>query len=292
MIDLQLHSTASDGSFSPADLVFQAKEIGLTAIALTDHDTVSGVPEFMDAGRRAGIHVVPGVEISVDTPLPNHGHMHILGLFIDPQSAGLIDKLEYLQTERNRRADKILEKLHGLGLSVTREELLAEAGEGSIGRPHIARIMVRRNFVGTIADAFEKYLKKGGPAYVDKVKLGEEDAIALIKDAGGLAILAHPHLMNFDTFEGTREKILALREMGLDGFEVHYSGMPQEYSEKLLALASEYDLAVSGGSDFHGENKEGIHMGTGTGNLDIPDSVYFQLLNRWQNTRNTGGRKK
>jgi len=292
MIDLQLHSTASDGSFSPADLVFQAKEIGLTAIALTDHDTVSGVPEFMDAGRRAGIHVVPGVEISVDTPLPNHGHMHILGLFIDPQSAGLIDKLEYLQTERNRRADKILEKLHRLGLSVSREELLAEAGEGSIGRPHIARIMVRRNFVGTIADAFEKYLKKGGPAYVDKVKLGEEDAIALIKDAGGLAILAHPHLMNFDTFEGTREKILALREMGLDGFEVHYSGMPQEYSEKLLALASEYDLAVSGGSDFHGENKEGIHMGTGTGNLDIPDSVYFQLLNRWQNTRNTGRRKK
>jgi len=292
MIDLQLHSTASDGSFSPADLVFQAKEIGLTAIALTDHDTVSGVPEFMDAGRRAGIHVVPGVEISVDTPLPNHGHMHILGLFIDPQSARLIDKLEYLQIERNRRADKILEKLHRLGLSVSREELLAEAGEGSIGRPHIARIMVRRNFVGTIADAFEKYLKKGGPAYVDKVKLGEEDAIALIKDAGGLAILAHPHLMNFDTFEGTREKILALREMGLDGFEVHYSGMPQEYSEKLLALASEYDLAVSGGSDFHGENKEGIHMGTGTGNLDIPDSVYFQLLNRWQNTRNTGRRKK
>jgi predicted metal-dependent phosphoesterase TrpH len=282
MIDLQMHSTFSDGSMSPTELVEEAVSLNLHAIALTDHDTIDGVPEFMEAGEKHGLNVVPGVEISVDTKLPNNGHMHILGLFIDPFSQELKGTLDFLRNARNERAEKILQKLADLGVPVTLEELLVEAGEGSIGRPHIAKIMVRKGFVENIQKAFDVYLKKGGPAYVDKVKLGEEDALKMIKNSGGLAILAHPHLMKFDTFEETREKIMHLREFGLDGFEVYYSAMPAEYTEKLLELAESKNYAISGGSDYHGANKDGIYMGTGKGNLNIPDSVYQNLKEKWE----------
>lgn len=284
MIDLHMHSTFSDGTLTPTELIRKGKELKLTAMALTDHDTIDGVPEFMEAGRSVGVIPVPGVEISVDTKLPNHGHMHILGLFIDPDSEILRGKLNYLREQRNRRARKIIDKLNELGVEVSMEELLAEAGEGSIGRPHVAAIMVRKGFVGNIIEAFEKYLKKGGPAYVDKVKFGEEEAIQLIKQGRGLAILAHPHLMKYDTFEEARHKILQLKEFGLDGFEVYYSGMPLEYTRRLLELADDDDFVYSGGSDFHGANKDGIQLGTGTGDLQILDLVYERLKGRWQVT--------
>jgi len=211
--------------------------------------------------------------------------MHILGLFINPEDEPLKSTLDYLRTQRNLRAEKIVRRLVELSMPITMEELLEEAGEGSIGRPHIAKIMVRKGYVSSIMEAFEKYLKKGGPAYIDKVKLGERDAIKLIKEAGGLAILAHPHLMRYNTFEETRNKILALKELGLDGFEVYYSGMPAEISQKLLHLAQEYDFAISGGSDFHGENKDGIQMGYGVGDLNIPDNIYFQIKKKWEKNK-------
>ncbi len=285
MIDLQMHSTFSDGSMTPTELVQKAKSMGLTAIALTDHDTIDGLPEFLMAGKKYQIETVPGVEISVDIKLPNNGHMHILGLFINPEDEPLKSTLDYLRTQRNLRAEKIVRRLVELSMPITMEELLEEAGEGSIGRPHIAKIMVRKGYVSSIMEAFEKYLKKGGPAYIDKVKLGERDAIKLIKEAGGLAILAHPHLMRYNTFEETRNKILALKELGLDGFEVYYSGMPAEISQKLLHLAQEYDFAISGGSDFHGENKDGIQMGYGVGDLNIPDNIYFQIKKKWEKNK-------
>lgn len=288
MIDLHMHSTFSDGSCTPTELVKEAKQLNLTAIALTDHDTIEGVPEFLKAGQEMNVITVPGVEISVDTKLPNNGHMHILGLFIDPFSRKLKGTLDFLRTQRNLRAGKIINQLNKLQIPITLEELQDEAGEGSIGRPHVAKILVRKGVVASLQEAFDRYLKKGAPAYVDKVKLGEVDAIRMIKDAGGLAILAHPHLMNYDSFVETRQKILALKELGLDGFEVYYSGMPGEFSQALLELAEEYGFAISGGSDYHGTNKEGIAMGSGKSDLNIPDEIYYQLKDRWEKATASG----
>jgi len=286
MIDLHMHSCYSDGSQSPTELVCEAKQLGLTAIALTDHDTVEGIPEFMEAGKKYGVITVPGVEISIDTQLPNHGHMHMLGLFVDVEGSHLKRTLDFLREQRNLRAEKIIQKLNTLGIPITLEELLEEAGEGSIGRPHVAKILVRKGVVASIQEAFDVYLAKGKPAYMDKVKLGEVDAIQMIHEAGGLAILAHPHLMNYPTFEQARQRILQLRDIGLDGFEIYYSAMPEDYSSGLVALAQEYGFATSGGSDYHGMNKENIRMGTGTGTLAVPNEIYFELKKFWE-TRTT-----
>ena len=280
MIDLHMHSTYSDGSLSPEALILEAKERGLSAIALTDHDTIEGVAEFMKFGKQHGIETVPGVEISVDVKMPNNGHIHILGLLIDPQAEKLKNTLHYLVTQRNIRANKIIQKLRELNVAITMEELLEEAGEGAIGRPHVAKILVRKGIVSSIQEAFDIYLAKGKPAYMDKMKLDESDALKMIEEAGGLAIMAHPHLMCYDSFEKAREKILELKPLGLDGFEVYYSGMPTEYTEKLFALAETHDFAVSGGSDYHGVNKPGVSMGTGKGDLNVPDKFLASLKKR------------
>jgi len=274
MIDLHMHSTYSDGSQTPEQLLQEAKELGLSAIALTDHDTIDGIPEFMELGEKYGIRTVPGVEISVDTKLPNNGHMHILGLLIDPNSTELKNTLNYLMEQRNLRAEKIITKLNDLNVDVTMQELLDEAGEGAIGRPHVAKIMLRKGIVSSIQEAFDIYLAKGKPAYMDKMKLDENDAFKMIHDAGGLAILAHPHFMHYDTIDEAIERIMDLREKGLDGFEVHYSAMSQEYTDRLLKLAEEEGFAISGGSDYHGTNKDTIKMGTGNNNdLAVQESI-------------------
>jgi len=282
MIDLHMHSSFSDGSMTPTELVLEAKEAGLSAIALTDHDTIDGIPEFMEAGEKHDIITVPGVEISIDTQLPNNGHLHMLGLFIDPYSKELKKTLDYLRHQRNLRAQKIIDKLNELNIAITMDELLTEAGEGSIGRPHVAKILVRKGMVASMQEAFDVYLAKGKPAYMDKVKLGEEGAIDMIKNAGGLAILAHPHFMGYNIFDEARVRILTLKSLGLDGFEVYYSGMPHQYTEKLLELAKEQDFLISGGSDYHGANKDDVKMGYGKGELQISDAVYHQLKKNWQ----------
>ena len=281
MIDLHMHSTYSDSSQTPEQLLQEAKELRLKAIALTDHDTIEGVPEFVELGKKYDIIAVPGVEISVDTKLPNNGHMHILGLLIDPEDQKLRDTLNYLMNQRNIRANKIIEKLKALDVDISIEELLEEAGEGSIGRPHVAKILLRKGYVSSFQEAFDIYLAKGKPAYMDKAKLGEADALKMIHDAKGLAILAHAHFMSYDTFEEAKEKILALKALGLDGFEVYYSGMPAEYTKKLLQLAELHDFAISGGSDYHGVNKDKVKMGTGINNdLAVPDAILDQLIER------------
>ncbi len=281
MIDLHTHSTYSDGTLTPEELLREAARLGLSALALTDHDTIDGVAEFMEWGKRCGVVTVPGVEISVDSKLPNNGHMHLLGLFIDPFSTHLKETLRYLLAQRNLRAEKIIHKLNSLNVPVTMEELLAEAGEGAIGRPHVAKILLRRGVVGSLQEAFDVYLARGKPAYIDKETLGEAAALKLIRDAGGLSILAHPHLMRYDTFAEARDKILELKKLGLDGLEAYYSGMPREYTEKLLALAEEEGFVISGGSDFHGLNKDSVRMGSGKDNdLQVPDEVLAGLEER------------
>jgi hypothetical protein len=283
MIDLQTHSTYSDGTLTPYELVREAKKINLSAIALTDHDTIKGIPDFLKAGSEFKLITIPGVEISAQADLPRGGHLHILGLFIDHHDQKLKTNLEFLQFHRNQRGEKIIERLKDLGIEISLEEMNQEAGEGSIGRPHIAKILVRKKVVPTLQVAFERYIGKGKPAFIEKIKFPEQQAIQLIKQANGIAILAHPHLMNYPTFAEMKSKIILLKELGLDGFEVYYSGMPTGYTSKLLSLAKKLDQVVSGGSDYHGKNKEGVFMGIGAGDLKIPDSVYYHLLERWEN---------
>jgi predicted metal-dependent phosphoesterase TrpH len=285
MIDLQIHSNYSDGSNSPTELVQLAKELDLHAIALTDHDTVEGIPEFLQAGEQFGINTVPGVEISVDTDLPANGHVHMLGLFVDSQDRELRQKLDFLRNHRIIRAEKMVKKLNNLGIDTSFSEVLEEAGEGSIGRPHIAKILLKKGYVSTLQSSFYKYIGKGRPAFVEKVKFRENEAIQMIKDSGGLAILAHPHIMNYPNLDKMLQKVLELQACGLDGVEVYYPGMPVKVVQALTTLVEEHDLLISGGSDFHGENKEGISMGSGRGDLNIPDQVYEDLKNRWETLR-------
>ncbi len=281
MIDLHTHSTFSDGTFTPAELISSAQAIGLSAIALTDHDTVAGVPVLQAAAKKSNVEVVPGVEISVDVKLPNKGHMHILGLLIDPSHAELKQTLTFLARERALRGERIVENLQRLGMEVSQQELQEMAGEGAVGRPHVARILLQKGYVRDIQEAFDRFLGKGCPGYVDKKKLDEAGAIRLIHNAGGLAILAHPQYMNFSAFAETREKILQLKMLGLDGVEVFYSGMPGDFQKALQSLAIEENLAISGGSDFHGENKPDISLGSGRDNdLHIPLEILEALKQR------------
>ncbi len=281
MIDLHMHSNYSDGTESPEWLVEEAVRKGLRAIALTDHDTVDGIPAFLAAGAQAGIRTIAGVEISVDVKLPNRGHMHILGLLIDPASPSLKKTLDHLVKERRVRAERIVERLQALDIPVTLEMLLEEAGEGAIGRPHVARVLMSLKVVDSIQKAFDYYLSPGQAAYVPKVKLDEAGAIQLIHDAGGLAILAHPHYMNFDSVAEFRHKILQLQKLGLDGFELYYAGMPERVHEMLKELAETHDFVASGGSDFHGDIKPDIAMGSGLNNLlSVPDELLEELDSR------------
>ena len=282
MIDLQIHSTYSDGTLTPYELVKEAKKINLFAIALTDHDTIAGIPEFLKAGSEFQLITIPGVEVSAEAKLPPGSHLHILGLFIDHHNQELKTNLEFLKFHRNQRGEKIVERLNDLGVDISIAELQQEAGAGSIGRPHIAKILIRKGVVPTLQTAFEKYIGKGKPAFVEKIKFPEQQAIQLIKKAGGLAIMAHPHLMNYPTFSEMQRKITSLKELGLDGFEAYYSGMPAGYTSKILNLANKLNQVVSGGSDYHGKNKEKILMGIGAGDLQIPDSVYYSLVERWE----------
>ena len=190
-IDLHTHTTASDGSLSPSELVKAAADARLLAVAITDHDTIEGVEEAAQAGSDIGIEVVPGVEVSAEY---SPGQMHIVGLFIDHHNQELGTWLSGIQGGRDTRNPRIIARLQELGLPITMDEVVKVAGEGSVGRPHIARVMVAKGFVDDTQEAFDKYLAKGAPAYFDRLRATPEDSIRRIHSAGGLAILAHPNL--------------------------------------------------------------------------------------------------
>jgi predicted metal-dependent phosphoesterase TrpH len=286
MIDLQTHSIYSDGSFSPTELVVKARQVNLKAIALTDHDTVEGIAEFLAAGGKHHQVVVPGVELSAESSLPPNGHLHILGLFIDHQSQELQQSLAFLRRHRQERALNMIDMLNRIGLSITPEELQAVVGTGVAARPHIARIMLDKGYVKSMHQAFIDYLSKGAPGFVEKVKYSDQEVIRLIKNNGGLSVAAHPHLMNYETFEELAKKILELQEIGLDAVEVYYPGYTRNFTLKLKKLAEESGLLLSGGSDFHGTFKGNIELGTGRGDLNVPDAVYDALKSAVSETSN------
>jgi 3',5'-nucleoside bisphosphate phosphatase len=241
-VDLHAHSTASDGSRAPADVIREAKRIGLSAIALTDHDTLDGLAEATAMGAELGVRVVPGVELSA---VEGDVETHILGLHLT-NVAELESRLIALREMRRSRAERIVAKLNDLGVRVEFASVLEQAAGGAIGRPHVARAMIAEGWAVDFRDAFERYLGNGKPAYVSKDRLAVMDAIGLIHRAGGLAILAHP------AQGGTRERVEAFVREGMDGLEVRHPSHSSEDTARLTALVEHFSLVPSGGSDWHG----------------------------------------
>lgn len=275
MLDLHVHSLYSDGTESPAALVAMAKAAHVRGLALTDHDSAAGVPEFLEACREAGMTGIGGVEVSA-----NHegGTLHILGLGIDPSDEALGDALAEVRDGRSERNMRILEKLQDLGFSITLDEVLDLAGEDIVGRPHFARVMVARGWVDSVEEAFERYLERGCPAYVDRFRLQPEEAMSLIRGAGGVPVMAHPTTA-VQALEELPELVADLAAKGLGGIEAYYPDHSPETTEECLRLARRHSLLVTGGSDFHGEDvKPGIRIGVGNGSLFVPDRLLDPLL--------------
>ena len=241
-VDLHTHSTASDGTLPPERVVEAAKRCNLAAIALTDHDSISGVAAARAAGDAVGIRVVAGCELSA---FQGDHEVHLLALHLT-RLESLEHRLSELRTMRRERAEMIVEKLNSLGVAITLDEVLRQSNGGAVGRPHVARALIARGAVHDFKDAFIRYLGSGGAAFVPKARLSVEDAIAIAHEAGGLAIWAHP------AEGGHRERLEPLVNAGLDGVEVRHPSHSSEDVKRLEALAEFFGLVVSGGSDWHG----------------------------------------
>lgn len=272
--DLHTHTTASDGSDSPVELVQKAAQAGLKAVAITDHDTVAGIQEGLEAGGQFNIEVIPGVELSAKS---DKGNMHILGYFIDVSANSLQEVLATVQQARAERNPAILSKLVDLGLPVDMEEVKELAGEGQVGRPHIARVMVQKGYVKSVGEAFNKYLKKGGPAYAPKSILEPADAITAIHKGGGVAVLAHPISLEPSGPEELAAIIKKMVDYGIDGIECYYSEYTPQFTELCLSLTQKFALVPTGGSDYHGKAKPYIRLGKGKGDLQVPYSCVKEL---------------
>lgn len=267
MIDLHMHSTCSDGTYAPAELVRLAEAAGLTHMSLTDHDTADGLEEARAEAERRGIAFIGGLEISAEYDV---GTMHILGYGFDPDSPQLREKLGFVQRSRAERNPKIVQRLNELGVAITFDEVKAASGGGLIGRPHFAQALIERGYVRERQEAFDEYLAKGRPAYVPKVRLSPEESVGCIKEAGGVAVLAHPLQLKAKE-DGELDRIVeGLVALGLGGIECYYRNHTEADTARFLALAKKHDLLVTGGSDFHGTNRPGIALGTGEGNLRVP----------------------
>lgn len=275
-IDLHTHSTASDGSFEPAALAARAADLRIEAVALTDHDTVAGLDAFMAAGAQYGVETVPGCELSVSFGTYK---MHILGLWTPPRPEKLVAAMDELIRHRHERNFIIVDKLRALGCDISYEEVREVAGEGSVGRPHIATVLLRRKCVKSLQEAFDVYLGGRGKAYAPKKVLEADAAFALLKECGATVLMAHPFQNGFGMGE-LENVVRQLMELGLDGLEAYYSEHSPSQTANCLALADKLDLAVSGGSDFHGAPKARISLARGRGDLDIPYAVLERLKER------------
>ena len=272
-IDLHLHTTHSDGSLRPAEVLALAQKAGVTALAITDHDIVEGIPEAIDTGARLGIEVLPGVEIS---SFDGKSELHILGYCINWQDETLLGRLATLRESRHRRNPLIIERLQALGLDLTYDEVRALAGTESVGRPHIARLLIEKGYVASAKEAFDRYLAEGRPAYVARELPTPAEAISWIRDARGVAVLAHPTWVKEST-DTLPAFVRTLKDSELGGMEVHYSTHTKQQTAKFLELAKQFGLLVTGGSDFHGLTKPDIEVGTGRGGLRVPEQLLTPL---------------
>ena len=242
-VDLHLHTTASDGALAPAELVREAKARGLECIAITDHDSTNGIEEALAEGAVQGVQVIPGIEMSTDIP---RAEVHILGYFLDYRDDGFQKTLQQLRDGRRDRAEKIVAKLGEMGMLVPWDRVLEVAGRGSVGRPHIAQVMVEMGYVSSMVEAFADYIGRNAPAYVERYKLTPMEAVALIRGVNGLPVLAHPaEVVNLHRL------LPDLMSAGLVGLEAYYGDYSPEAVEGLLELADEHGLIPTGGTDFH-----------------------------------------
>lgn len=273
-IDLHSHSTASDGSAEPSALVRLAVEQGLTTLALTDHDTQEGIEEARAATAGTDLELIAGTELSLEY---DAGGMHLLVLWLEPGSGPLQSRLATLRQWRNRRNEQIVAALTELGMPMTIDEVTEEAGSGSVGRPHIAAVMMAKGYVESIEEAFEHWLAAGKPAYWSRPRLRPEEAIQLALESGGVPILAHPHTLNINRAAEMADLLTELSKAGLVGLEAIYSSYRQHERDGYADLARRFGLVPSGGSDYHGSYKPGLDLGRGYGDLVVPDSVLDDL---------------
>jgi hypothetical protein len=267
-VDLHVHSTASDGKFSPEAIISKAAELGLKVISLTDHDSIDGIiPALKTVKIYPGLTFIPGVEISTDMP---DGEAHVLGYFIDYTSTELGSTLERFRNSRLRRAQGMVSKLGSLGIDIDWSRVQEIAGDGAIGRPHIAQAMLEKGYIASFKEAFDKYIGHGGPAYVEREKMTPEEAVALIVRSGGLPVLAHPF-----TVKEPEALVIKLKAAGLVGIEAYYKDNTAAETEATLGLAAKYGLIATGGSDFHGIADSNDAM---LGSVEVPMEAAQRLI--------------
>lgn len=263
--DLHVHTTASDGVLTPAQVVEEAARVGLSAIGISDHDTVAGLEEGMAAGKRLGVEVIPAIELSTD-----HGlfEIHILGYFFDWHSEKLLETLRMLRDARRERGMKMVEKLNELGVPVTFDRVMEIAGTGSVGRPHVARAIVETGVVTNMNGAFGRYLVKGAPAYIERTMMTPFDAVRVITCAGGVASFAHPSKVNYDNI------IPELIKAGLGGIEAFHSDHSANVRRKYHAIARRNGIIATGGSDAHGFDPDARNT---IGSVTVPMGIVEEL---------------
>eukprot|EP00831_Metopus_contortus_P040687 TRINITY_DN31870_c0_g1_i1.p2 TRINITY_DN31870_c0_g1~~TRINITY_DN31870_c0_g1_i1.p2 ORF type:complete len:457 (-),score=97.81 TRINITY_DN31870_c0_g1_i1:82-1452(-) len=281
-IDLHTHTTASDGTLSPTELVKLAKETGLDAIAITDHDTFQGVEEALEAGKKYGVEVIPGTELSLESP-EGAGWIHVVALWLPPEADALQKAYDWVQEGRANRNHEIVDKLRSLGVNITYEKVAARA-KGTIGRPHFAQEMMALGVVSSMDEAFKVWLGDNGRAYVPKRKLTPKQAFLILNDIGATSILAHPFALNLN-YQKTEDLVRDLMKLGLDGMEVYYTEHTDADTKAYGEMADRLGLLKSGGSDFHGTNKPKIRLGVGKGSLHVPS----ELLEKMKQDRQSKG---
>jgi len=267
-VDLHIHSTASDGRLSPAEVVGKSAALGLTVIAIADHDSVNGIAEALQVAKAyPGLKVIPAVEINTDVP---HGEAHLLGYFIDFTDGELNDTLERLRDSRRLRAQRMIAKLKNFGIHIEWQRVQEIAGSGSIGRPHLAQAMLEKGYITSMKEAFIKYIGRSCPAYAEREKMTPIEVAALILNANGLPVLAHPLTVN-----DPEAMVIEVKAAGLVGLEAYYNGYTAEEIGKLVNLADRHNLIATGGSDYHGLDATTETM---IGGVEVPLEAAERLI--------------
>jgi predicted metal-dependent phosphoesterase TrpH len=276
MLDLQLHTTDSDGTWPWDKVLDHCLAMGLKAFAITDHDTIVRRGEIVEWAKKKNALAIAGIELSTRE---NGQTVHLLGYFLDGPLEKLEKRLSYLRDERNVRNSQILKKLQSMGYAVTEDELKKVAGRATVGRPHIARLLLEKGYIKTMVEAFERFLTPGGAAYFPKEELPLKEGIELLYEAGAVTSVAHPGLLKRNPGD-LEESMRVWKDWGLDAVEAVYPSYSEEQASFFHRVAGKLGLLMTGGSDFHGENKPHLKIGTGTGSLNVPDAFLKPLLER------------